>query len=81
MHRCASQNGEDSFSLRVAVLNLFLRKMLQVSNQVGIRGDTENKRSSSDCAYQFCFKGVKRLADVVRSLCLTNRRLSTDAIP
>jgi hypothetical protein len=73
MHRSVSQNGEDSFSLRVAVLNLLLRKMLllpplQVSNQVGIRGDTENKRSSSDCAYQFCFKGVKRLADMVRSL-------------
>jgi hypothetical protein len=47
---------------------MLLLPPLQVSNQVGIRGDTENKRSSSDCAYQFCFKGVKRLADMVRSL-------------
>jgi hypothetical protein len=25
-------------------------------------GDTENKRSSSGCAYEFCFKGVQKIA-------------------
>ena len=54
---------------------LVLPLSVQVSYQVGICDDTENKRSSSGCAYQFCFKGVQRLAakanvSAARSACL-----------
>lgn len=34
---------------------------VQVSYQAGGCGDTENKRSSTGCAYQFCFKVRKDL--------------------
>jgi hypothetical protein len=42
-----------------AVLSLVLAKLLlfvHLGYQVGTCGDTENERSSSGCAYQFCFK-------------------------